>query len=226
MSFLSRRRFLRISAAGSLVGLVGCKSEGLSLFGYQLGNDALYDKSIDSVFVRVIYNRTLQTGPYREMEVSLTQEIVRQIGAVTPYHVVSDPNTADTELIGSIVGISKNSLNTTQQNTVREGEVVITLDLVWRDLRTGKILSAPRKRRNPNQAPPAPVPGVNDPFPVPFDADVTQAPEKSVTPRPEPVRLVATGRYLMELGETNATAEQRAEIKMAKQIVSMMEKRW
>ena len=40
------------------------------------------------------------------------------------------------------------------------------------------------------------------------------------------MRILATGRYIPELGESNATAEQQVVQKVAAQIVSMMEKRW
>lgn len=229
MSSVTRRRFLGLGAAGSLVGLVGCKGGTPSIFGYQLGTDALYDTSIHSVFVRTFYNRTLETGPFRGFEIYATEEVVRQIGQKTPFKVISDPGRADTELIGKIVNFQKNILNVTQQNTTREGEVVANVDVVWRDLREGKngqILSAPKKTRNPNAAPAITRPGTNETPPTPFDAEVEQPPDKYITPQVEPVRIVAPGRYLMELGETIATALQRCEIELATQIVSMMEKRW
>jgi Lipopolysaccharide-assembly len=226
MGSLSRRRFLGFSAAGSLAGLVGCKGGTPSIFGYQLGTDSLYDSNIHSVFVHAFYNRTLETGPFRNFEVYATQEVVHQIGQKTPFKVISDPGTADTELIGKIVSFQKNILNVTQQNSVREGEVVVVVDVVWRDLRDGKILSAPRKHRNPGNAPNTVTPGVSDPLPPQFDKDVLPPPDKYVTPQPEPVRIVAPGRYVEELGESIATALQRCQNELAVQIVSMMEKRW
>jgi len=226
MKHLNRRQFLGFGAIGSLFGLVGCKEDSLSILGYQLGNKAIYDPGIDTIFVHTFYNRTLQTTPYREMEVAITQEVVRQIGAVTPFHVISDINRADTELKGSIVLMSKNILNVTQQNMVREGELQVSVDVVWRDLRDGRILSAPGPRRSLDKAPTSTILGVPTPTPVPFDAQVNQPPEESTTPQPQPRRITATGRYLPELGESNASAEQSVERKIAVQIVSMMEKRW
>lgn len=223
---ITRRRFFKLSLAGSLVGLVGCKDDNYSVFGYQLGNKPLYDPNIDSIFVHTFYNRTLQTTPYRGLEVSITQEVVRQIGQKTPYHVISDLQRADTELIGSIAMMNKNILNVTQQNQVREGELAISVDVVWRDLRDGRILSAPKKRSNQNNAPTGTVPGVPQPTPTPFDAQVSQPPDTYATPAPEPVRFVATGRYVPELGESNASAEQKVENSVAVQIVSFMERRW
>jgi hypothetical protein len=226
MQFPTRRRFLGLGAAGTLLGLVGCKEDTWNILGYQVGNKAIYDLNIDSIFVHTFYNRTLQTTPYRGMEVSITQEVVRQIGQKTPYHVISDPGRADTELIGSIVNMQKNLLNVTQQNMIREGELVITVDVIWRDLRDGRILSAKRPKRQLDTAPTLTTPGVPGPVPTPFDAQVSQPPHQSVTPKPEPTRIVGIGRYVPELGESNATAEQKIEYNIAAQIVSMMEKRW
>jgi hypothetical protein len=237
MKFITRRRFLGLGAAGSILGLAGCKDDVWNIFGYQIGNKALYDLSIDTIFVHTFYNRTLQTTPYRGMEVSITQEVVRQIGQKTPYHVISDKDRADSELIGSIVTMQKTVLDVTQQNTVREGELAVTVDVVWRDLRDGRILSAPRKKRNPAVAPTPTIPtapgvannttiGVPTLISPPFDSQVAQPPEQSSTPKPEATRIVATGRYVPELGESNATAEQKIELSIAAQIVSMMEKRW
>ncbi len=227
MQFLNRRRFLGLGAAGSLVGLVGCQQDTWNVLGYQVGNKALYDLNIDSVFVHAFYNRVLQTTPYRGMEVSITQEVVRQIGQKTPYHVISDPGRADTELIGSIVSMQKNELNVTQLNMVREGELVVSVDVVWRDLRDGRILSAPRPKRQLDSAPKMTTPGAPVAVPTPFDSQVSQPPEVVCDPpKPQPIRIVGIGRYVPELGESNASAAQKVEYNIATQIVSMMEKRW
>jgi hypothetical protein len=226
MQFLTRRRFLGLGAAGSLVGLVGCKEDTWNVLGYQVGNKAIYDLGIDSIFVHSFYNRTLQTTPYREMEVSITQEVVRQIGQKTPYHVISDLSRADTELIGSIVSMQKNILNVTQQNMVREGELVVSVDVIWRDLRDGRILSAKRPKRDLESAPKLTTPGVPAPNPPLFDSQVSQPPEQYFNPKADPTRIVGIGRYVPELGESNASAEQKIEYNIATQIVSMMEKRW
>jgi hypothetical protein len=225
MADLSRRRFLELSAAGSVVGLFGCQGGTPSILGYQLGTDALYDQNIKSVFVHTFYNRTLETTPFRGIEVEITEEIVRQIPQKTPFKVL-DVSQADTELIGKLVGITKNELNLTQQNQVREGEVVLAVDVVWRDLRTGKILSAPRKRRNPGNAPGVMPPDPFDAPPAPFDENVPVAPPESKTPPAEPVRLIARGRYIPELGESNTTGYHKAILQLANQITVMMQKRW
>ena len=228
MIIISRRQFLGVGAAGSLAGLFGCKGDTPSIFGYKLGTEPLYDLSIRNVFVHTFYTKVLQTTPYRGLEISITQEVVRQIPVKTPYLIASSKETADTELIGSLVSISKNVLNRTQQNTVREGELVVAVDVVWRDLRegmNGKILSAPKKRRELGTAPSRP----NDPTQPPpesFDPGVPLPPDAYLPPKPEPVRIVVSGRFIPELGESNSTADEFVEQKMATRICQLMEKRW
>ena len=223
MPSFTRRRFLKLAAAGSLAGLAGCQHWCPTIFGYQVGAGALYDPNIQTVYVPVFYNRAFQTTPYRGFEVDVSQAVVREIGAKTPFKVVSDCDRADTELLGNIVDISKTVLNRTQQNQTREAEVVVTVDVLWRDLRDGTILSAPRKPRPPGSGPYV-LPG--DPPPVPFDPSVPLPPPPCEVPQVIPARIVAGGRYLQELGETNASASKRVQDQIAAQIVSMMEKKW
>jgi len=217
MPTFTRRRFLGLTAAGPLA-LAGCR--GFTIFGYQVGAAALYDENISTIYVPVFNNRAFQTNPFRGIEVSITQAVIHEIGAKTPFRVVSDPERADTELLGNVVSIVKNPLNRTQQNTLREGEVVVTVDVVWRDLRDGTILSAPRKPRLPGTPAPA------DEKPIPFDPNVPLPPPGCEVQPIVPARIVAGGRYVMELGETNSSAALRVENAIAIQIVSMMEKKW
>lgn len=203
-----------------LASLVGCQNA--SVFGYKLGTKALYDDNVRSVYVPVFTNRTFQTTPYRGMEVDITQAVVREIESKTPFKVISDPDRADTELLGVIVGLDKAILNKNQQNLIREGELVVTVDVLWRDLRDGRILSSPKRQTGPDGG----APFVAPPPPLPFDPNVPQPPPFTDAQAPTPVRIVTTGRFIPELGETNASGQKRAVDRLATQIVSMMEKPW
>ncbi|MCS7269939.1 MAG: LPS assembly lipoprotein LptE [Gemmataceae bacterium] len=203
--------------------LTACQSSRpWQLFGYRLGADALYDSNIRTVYVPVFANRALQTTPYRGFEVDLTQAVIREIGRTTSFRVVSDPERADTELIGVIVAIQKQILNRTQQNMVRDGDLIVTVDVLWRDLRTGAVLSAPRK----SGATPPVLPGDVLPVPGPFDPTLPPPAPPPDAPQAIPTRLVAAGRYLPELGETSSSAAKRVQDQLAVQIVSMMERPW
>ncbi len=94
---------------------------------------------------------------------------------------------------------------------------------VAEDLRTGEILSNPRQRAIPGSKPTTPQ---NEPPPVPFDPSVPVPPDLEELEQPKPVWLIATGRYLMELGETSTSAVQRVQNQIAVQIVSVMERKW
>lgn len=222
MPNLSRRRFLTLAALAPLTG-AGCRS-GFKVFGYQVGAGAMYDENIKTVYVPLFNNRAFQTTPYRGFEVDVTQAVIREIGKTTSFRVTSNYERADTELLGNIVSITKNVLNIQQLNFIREGEVVVNVDVVWRDLRTGEILSNPRVRPLPG-ARPVTNPLIDAPPPA-FDPNVPIPPDTKVLDAAVPVRLIATGRFIPELGETNASASQRVQNQIAVKIVELMEKKW
>lgn len=223
MPQLSRRRFLRLATTAPIAGLVGCKTTP-SIFGYKLGAGALYDENIHTVYVPVFYGRAFQTTPYRGMEVDITQAVIREIGRTTTFRVVSDKSTADTELLGNIVQIQKQIMNRNQQNAVRDGDLIVDVDVVWRDLRDGTILSQPKKIGPPSALPIFPP---NGPQPQQFDPTVPPQPPPPGDPLVVvPTRITGYGRYVPELGETNTSAAQRVAYAVAVQIVSMMEKKW
>lgn len=221
MPYLTRRWFLGFVATAPLAALVGCQGATPSIFGYQLGAKPLYDQSITSVYVPVFNNRAFQTTPYRGMEVDVTQAVIREIGRTTTFKVISDPSCADTELIGNIVAIEKTIMNRNQQNAVRDGDLLVTVDVVWRNLKDGTILSSPRKGRQLGI-----VPVLGEPPLIPFDPTIALPPELATPQQVVPARIIAMGRYVPELGETNASASKRVHDQIAVQIVSMMEKKW
>ena len=208
--------------AAGLAALVGCQNGPPTIFGYQLGADALYDPNVKTVYVPVFANTSVQTTPYQGLEVSLTRAVVKEIGARTRFKVVPDPDRADTELLGSVIEVGKLRVNANIQNLTREAELVVSVDVLWRDLRDGRVLSAPRKGRNPATGGRL----LADPAAVPFDPTVPAPPPAAVNQSALPVRLVGVGRVITELGESSTTAEQRAVKDLAGQIVSMMEKPW
>jgi hypothetical protein len=175
------------------------------------------------VYVPTFSNRAFQTTPYRGIEVDLQRAVVREIGKRTRFKVISDPERADTELQANVVGIDKTVLNRNLQNLIREADLVLSVDVLWRDLRSGEVLSAPKRGRQPGPAGVPVIPG--DPPPV-FDPSNPAPPPPEVVQVAPPTRLVATGRLLPELGESSSTAQQRAVNAMAIQIVQMMERPW
>jgi hypothetical protein len=250
---LTRRHLLRWSSAGVLacaglsVALPACDTDGnFTLLGYTTQPN--YDPKYKTIRVPIFQNRTFRRG----LEFDLTEAVVREIEAKTPMKVRTAGQPADLELCGTIFVVTKNILNVNQLNEVREGEMVITVELVLRDLHTGEVLS--RAGRRPTDAPPfeplvPPAVGVN--VPGVREAVVTGPPAAPGTPaatlqppaadpialgqpRPAdpppppgpPLRASTSATFVPELGQSTTSAYQAAINKLAVQIVSMMEKPW
>ncbi len=184
----------------SLVVLVlpSCTWDGnFTVLGYTTRPN--YDTSIHTIRVPIFKNLTFR----RELEFDLTKAVVREIEAKTPFKVVGEGCPADTELTGTIVTVPKTLLNRTQLNEVREAETLLGVQVVWRDLRTGEILSREK-----------PPPGAPPPPPPPPGA------------APPTVLVQSLGHFIPELGQTLTTAEKENIDRLAIQIVSMMEAPW
>ncbi|MCI0455976.1 MAG: LPS assembly lipoprotein LptE [Gemmataceae bacterium] len=165
-----------------------------------------YDPSIKTVRVPIFENYTLKRG----VEDDLTRAVIREIESKTPFKVASEGGAADTELIGRIVSYNKRLILYNQLGEVRNAEITMTVELVWRDLRPGcggEILSLPPR------APPSDLPVPPELLPP-------------VPAKPPPVVVQGRGTFIPELGESITSAEQSAVRRMAEQIVSMMEKPW
>jgi hypothetical protein len=204
--------FRAVAIAFALVVLGGCQTgRDFTFLGYS--TKPLHDESIRTVYVPVFKNVAFQTTPNREMEVDITRAVIREIEQRTRMKVVSDRERADTELLGTLVNIRKGVVNTNQQNLTREAEITATVNVVWRDLRNGCVLSNRRPAAQPEAV-------------VPFDPSLPPSEPVAVREKAVPAQVMAVGRVLPELGETNATANQSLANQIAKQIVNMMELNW
>ena len=209
---ISRRMFLLAAiGAGSALAL-GCRGDrNFTLFGYT--TEPQFDPNIRSVYIPTFKLATFITNPHRGIDVDITKAVVEELAARrSPMRIVSDPARADTELIGTVVALTKQVVNRNPQNLTREAEIRISVDVVWRDLRTSEILT---NRKAPER-----------PAADAFDPSVEKGPPVIADPKPVPVRVTAVGRALPELGESTATADQMATKRLAKQIVNMMERNW
>lgn len=207
---LTRRAFLG-GCVFSLGASLGCTTDGhMDLLGYSTKPN--YDANIRTVYVPIFKNQVFQTTPFRELEKQLTRTVIARIEDRTPFKVISDPDRADTELLGTVVTLNKVILNVSQVNLVRQFDLMLTVEIVWRDLRTGKVLS--------NRSPALPAQVHVDPF-DPRDS----APIDPLDP-PIPVRLISTGRGIPEVGESTTTALKMAIDRMAILIVNLMEEPW
>jgi Lipopolysaccharide-assembly len=202
---LPRRHGPACLLAAAALLLPGCGWDGhFSILGYS--TRPLYDLSIHTVWVPIFQNRTFTRG----LEFELTKAVIREIESKTPYRVTSCREQADTELVGTIVGRNKVLINYNQLGEVREGQITVTVELYWRDLRpghTGEILSKP---------------GATAPAALTTGAPLVV---KEGDPVP-PVTVQSLAGFIPEIGQSVTTAQKDNVDRLAIQIVSMMEKSW
>jgi len=134
----SRRWFLLACASlGSL--LPACDTSGnFTILGYSTATR--FDTKYKTIRVPIFSNRTY----FRGLEFDLTDAVVQAIEKTTPWKVVSGD--ADMELQGTILSFGKNIILVNPANEQREIEALMLVDVSWRDLRTGEILSKPPRR--------------------------------------------------------------------------------
>jgi hypothetical protein len=110
-----------------LVALAGCQ-------GYQIGNGTLYPSHIRTVYVPIFENRSFR----RNLGERLTEAVIKEIEAKTPYKVVGTPN-ADSILSGRIVGEGKRVLVENRYDDPRQEEVNLQVQVQWIDPRGNVI---------------------------------------------------------------------------------------
>ncbi len=201
---MSRLRMLALPVLLISMGsfaLTGCTTGGhFSVLGYSTQPN--FDTSIATVYVPIAQNATY----YRGIEFDLTRLVIREIESRTPYRVVSCQADADTVLDLKILFASKTMILAAPTNLVRDSEVAMNVELVWRDQRPGRrgdVLS--------QELPPdlglAPLPGQ----------------EPVAHPKVVPLKVTPSATFIPELGGSLTTALYQANQRAAVQIVSMME---
>jgi hypothetical protein len=111
--------------------------------GYQIGNQSLYPLEIRTVYVPMFQSNSFR----RNLGERLTEAVVKQVEAKTPYKVVNDPN-ADSVLTGRIVSETKRVLVPALTGDAREIQAGMRVEVSWVD-RKGRLL---------RQAEPIPLP--------------------------------------------------------------------
>lgn len=215
----------RLGCAFGLLGLLcsvavlpGCGWDGhFTLLGYTTRPN--YDPSIRTMYVPIFKNLTFRRG----LEFDLTRAVVKEL-ELKGFKVISDPTRADSQLDGTIIRLNKNILNRNQVNEVREAETILAVEIVWRDLRTGDILSQPRRGPGPPFPTPDPLaPQLGNPV---EPAPIVEVPPGLPAPPPIPVLVQSVGGFIPEVGGSLTTAERQNVHRLAVQIVSMMESPW
>ena len=192
---------------GLILVLTGCQTWDGQLTLGRYTTRPNYESSIRTVRIPVFINKTQVFQGNSGIENELTQAVIREVESKTPFKVLPANAEADTELTGVITSFTKGIINRNQLNEVREAETYLTVEVVWKDLRTGEILSQPHRKvlDSPNAAFNLPEPGA---------------------PEIKPVKITSTGSFIPELGQSTSTARQVNFDRIASQITRMMEKPW
>ena len=98
--------------------------------------NSLYRQDIGSVAVPTFTSTSFQRG----VEFSLSKAVVNQLEASTPYKVLPREK-ADTVLEGEIVNADVANLSNDRTAAIpQEQMLTLTINFVWKDLRSGQIL--------------------------------------------------------------------------------------
>lgn len=127
----------RVLASAALAVLLGgCASDPAE--GYSFART--HDPTVRSVAVPIFENLSEQPG----MEALLTEAVIKRIQARTGWRVTS-PDLADTTLTGSISSSRYNQLSRTRGvGLAQELSYRLTVDIDWRDARSGETLVSRR----------------------------------------------------------------------------------
>jgi Lipopolysaccharide-assembly len=168
-----------------------------------------------TVRVPIFKNNTFSQG----LEFDLTKAVVNEIEAKTPYKVVAGDQDADTELTGKITSASKEVISRKQRPEISQAETTLTVELTWRDLKTGEDLS--RKRKD------SPVLHRQITGAVALSRTRPSSATAESPAGPSPVVVTTTlAPFIPELGESSVRAYQQAVKRLATQIVSLLEEPW
>jgi len=98
--------------------------------------NSLYREDVQTVAVPIFTNKDFRRG----VEFRLTEAVQKQLELHAPYKVV-DRERADTVLEGQITEIRSVTLSKDYRTALpREQMITLTVDLIWKDLRNGRIL--------------------------------------------------------------------------------------
>jgi len=97
---------------------------------------SLYRQDIKTICVPIFDTKDYTRG----LEFKLSKALIHQIQANTPYRI-SDREHADTILEGEITGVKVNTLSVSPNSLTPQDQLVtLTVNFLWKDMRSGKIL--------------------------------------------------------------------------------------
>jgi hypothetical protein len=121
-----------VMACALAIVFTGCASDPTK--GYAPAS--LYPEGISTVAVPVFSCDSYT----RDVEFELTDALIKEIEARTPYKVVPEGR-ADTILLGRIKTIELDQLSKSRQTGLSEEQIIsVTIDFEWKDLRSSRTL--------------------------------------------------------------------------------------
>jgi len=143
----ARRSRARRVPAAALPGVLAGLLAGLAVLGgctgYRIGNDSLYPADVRTVYVPIFESNSFR----RHLGERLTEAVMKEIELKTPYKVTGD-SSADSILVGRIVGETKKVLVQNRYHEPRELELSLHVQASWLDRQSNLI----------RQSDPIPVP--------------------------------------------------------------------
>ncbi|MHC5002919.1 MAG: LPS assembly lipoprotein LptE [Planctomycetota bacterium] len=137
---MSRRAARRIALALLLAAglpLGGCAADPVAGYSTQ----TTFPTDVATIAVPIFQNDSYT----RELEFELTDALVKEIQARTPYRLAPSSR-ADTVLLGRIRKVELDQLSKSRLTGLSEEVVVgMTIDFEWKDLRTDRVLVARRE---------------------------------------------------------------------------------
>lgn len=98
-----------------------------------------YDRNVRTVYVPVFRSRTFR----RDVNLMLTEEVIKEIRRRSPYIVVGNPEGADTTLQGEINFTDKNIIVENPFNLPRQLTATLTANVTWTDNKAQKPIGDP-----------------------------------------------------------------------------------
>lgn len=127
---------LSIAVAAAALASAGCESAPVAGGGYEMRNrfPAEYRTIAITLFKNDTYDRPLAG--------ELTEAIIKEVQAVTPYHLSSEAR-ADTILRGTVRSRTLRELSKSRSTGLSEEvQYEVVIDWEWVDQRTGKVIVA------------------------------------------------------------------------------------
>ncbi|MGR3317184.1 MAG: LPS assembly lipoprotein LptE [Candidatus Anammoxibacter sp.] len=106
------------------------------LIGCSYSSRSILKQNVNSVYIPIFDNKTFRRG----LEFGLTKALKNEIMFKTQLKI-SEKENADSLLSGEIVSFTEQTITVDSNDNIVESRILIAVDFIWTDLRTGRILA-------------------------------------------------------------------------------------